>query len=845
MSNVNKNVVEINKSIIQSLIPYAHHDRLNYLVNKLVPGLTGDNRILLIAEIRTQATDCLRVLDFRPMFDDCNLVEHKTINHYLDPESEILFSEKVKENHGVLNTEIYNNISSFANQKYIDETKAKESTKARTEISSTVNKISLVNQNIYREEQSTLNSKARIFPYPTLGMSKAGREANGIEIKVNHMSRKSIIIETKQPIKDVENKFLYLWLYDHNNDVDFKDDIEINCEIVTEQEKNGAVVYQLRIASGNDIKMLGLIKEFFNKRDESIREEYQKLIMPLSDSVRSKSYEQFLIPMVQDIPIICMDGDNDHLPTSVLETKNNKEFINYFIDENKQYRFSRIFNHPDIKKEISENGVYSGHIYILRTELNNIIHYHYVLSSEYDEIGDSKVFVDKHVITGDYRYVRLTMHGINSAVDGFVPASVPGYVSPEIAFQNRPVGTKPAEILAKSPYFALISDATEMHKSFPRRLRSQPKPGKLVLLTYPMRHALPAFTDAPDVNLVIAQDNDIRTEDRFDIMMDVVVTKIGTLPCRIRGKTRNVSTKGLLLSLITDHNFKNGMDIKLTLKFPDYFNGGTVIEEQSYQVLGGDCSNLRLTINDPGRRHLARQTIRKFIYKNMDKLKPSGQVNKNEIYGLQRCMRNIYANNHQSIPFFIQQDFLQWHISEACLSDKNALRTLCTDYPTTANIDATMQLFTQNKFRDVCLTAINKIDKKDPSLSFYIFVLPRGDNKIETFWIKNIKDLNGSSILKNALLTLKKMGKPTVLKIQISKTSRVLDKYYIDELNILKKLSEAESDMIKRDIEETVGIGEITDYSDQYLALANNWLEEQKPRTSPLKNKLKNINKAA
>jgi hypothetical protein len=58
------------------------------------------------------------------------------------------------------------------------------------------------------------------------------------------------------------------------------------------------------------------------------------------------------------------------------------------------------------------------------------------------------------------------------------------------------------------------------------------------------------------------------------------------------------------------------------------------------------------------------------------------------------------------------------------------------------------------------------------------------------------------------------LGKPAILKVELKKSNKAHNMYYRDEVNFLKGLDKELAHDLEIQLENTIGIGEVTDLTD-------------------------------
>ena len=186
-------------------------------------------------------------------------------------------------------------------------------------------------------------------------------------------------------------------------------------------------------------------------------------------------------------------------------------------------------------------------------------------------------------------------------------------------------------------------------------------------------------------------------------------------------------------------------------------------------------------------------------------------------------MRNIYAHNHFSIPFYLKATKHQQYINAASFSGNSALKHLV--YKNENSEEIILNLLSNKKFRDSCLSIIAALAYKDlAARAFYILVLPKDkdDSKEYSFWYRDLSVLKKASELQEYTNKVSSHGKPAILKVELKKSDKVQNMYYRDEITYLKTLDKDLADDLEVQLYNTIGIGEVTDLTDIAIKMISN-----------------------
>ena len=317
----------------------------------------------------------------------------------------------------------------------------------------------------------------------------------------------------------------------------------------------------------------------------------------------------------------------------------------------------------------------------------------------------------------------------------------------------------------------------------------------------------------------------------------MAITRSNNVVVNIPGETQNISIQGLLVKLAKETKFKAGEEVEIELTVP-FTEEDRRLKKQKYIVLGYDGHGaVRLLMNSIESKHLACRAIRKYLYQHIDTIEACGKRG-SRIYGLQKAMRNIYAHNHFSIPFYLKATKHQQYINAASFSGNSALKHLT--YKNESSEDIILNLLSNKKFRESCLSIIAVLAYQNlPARAFYILVLPKdkNDNEEYSFWYRDLAVLKKSSQLQEYTNKVASLGQPAILKIELKKSNKAQNMHYRDEISYLKSLNKDLAHDLEVQLENTIGIGEVTDLTDIAIEMIRN-ANVSTQRTTNSKNKL-------
>jgi hypothetical protein len=818
---ISENLQRFEKQIL-SLVPYAANDRLEYLVKKLLPEENSSQHLAVKNEIKKLAQQSTKSIDLRLLFPDFEEVKHNNVTHYLDSAGKELFNQKLLEYQNLYTIAVYHEVYEDAQERSALKGKSRNETVFSEFTIDKTKPKPLVNKNRIVTELKKLNSSCKVFVNPIMGMTTQGKKEVGITASIEKMNNQKVVIQTSIELTNVSVDKVYLWLFDHHKEIDFTDELELGFLIIDSQRSpiNNKFDYLLQFSSPlTDQQMRVLFAHYLRQKKLAIIGPTERFIEPLFDSVTSKGYEQLYLNKTHDIPLLCYKSDDTWHAKVAMKTSGNDELWKFFSDEQNNFHLSVLLGHKDIQHALNDRNTVDKYALLLKSSNKDTFTYSLLWYDDYINNRSIKSVFNKYFKNGLFKVVKISSSFINSAEDAYVPSALPCHVHPKMAVLNRAIPKAALDIISDCDHMITVSDITSLYETI-----YQPIDNDITEFDsqMPKRFQLRTINDLCETEIVTAENDDSRSEDRFVLHFDMAITRSNNVVIHIPGKTKNISVQGLLVNLENETTFKAGEEVEIELSVPFIDNIRTVTK-QKYIVLGYDSHGaVRLLMNTIESKHLACKAIRKYIYQHIDYIEACGQRG-SRIYGLQKAMRNIYAHNHFTIPFYLKATKHQQYINAASFSGNSALKHLV--YKNENSEEIILNLLSNKKFRDSCLSIIAALSyKKLAARAFYILVLPKDNNESEdySFWYRDLSVLKKSAQLQQYTNKVSTHGKPAILKVELKESDKVQNMYYRDEISYLKSLDKDLADDLEIQLKNTIGIGEVTDLTDIAILMIDN-----------------------
>jgi hypothetical protein len=501
------------------------------------------------------------------------MVKRNKVKHYLDPEGKECFYKKLKEYHNIytigLSLEVYKDAEERAKKNTLidDEAFADKPEKKKQFSEFKIEKTEpqpLVSKNRIIQEAKKLNSSCKVFINPILGMTSVGKKEVGITSSIEKMNNRKVVIQTASEIK--ANK-IYLWLYDHHQEINFSEELELGFEVIDSQKySNNKFEYLLQYSSPlTDKQMRVLFGHYLKQKRLATIGPTERFVSPLSDSITSKGYEQLYLNKTHDIPLLCFNHNDVWYAKVAMKTSGNDELWHFFSDDNQQFKLPVILGHPDIQQALHDRNNIEQYAFILKSTHNQAVCYSILWYDDYVSKKSVKAIFNKYFKRGHFRVVKISSSNVNSVEDAYVPSALPSHVHPKMAVLNRQPPKAALDIINDCNNMITISDITSLYETIYHNVSDEVFAIDNLL---PERYQLTLLKSQADIEIVTAENNDARSEDRFSLSFEMAITRSNNLVTRINGFTKNISIQGLLVILDEETKFRPGEEIEIELSVP-------------------------------------------------------------------------------------------------------------------------------------------------------------------------------------------------------------------------------------------------------------------------------------
>lgn len=448
------NPIEQYQYLIELLAPNAHDHNFFELVVEQTHNCSDDVRFLLIMEVKRLAQPCIKVIDLRTLVDDdCDIVLHEGIKHYLSAEAQELFTHLL-ERFKHYTTGVYEGVLDYyEKQRDIDLgsnlDKPSETAFSPSTYITPVN--SILEYPSRSEERMLVDIEVRLFLSSSVLVCATALDISRQGLRINLENETELtLIKGYRPVQIVftglgaESKLKSL-------PVAYR-----VCGISRRHEK--ADIHLSREWGDGPKAFNDFLHDLFitNKNREAIDAKNTQM------AIECKIYEQAFSTSSQGLSLF-INTRNLLEPFVEYACYNDfsLEIFDYWQDENQQQVIGYLFSKHRLQRLLIESDTERCMIVYTFNHVNNgKVYFYSATEQELDNAPELKnVFLSYASRKASWKVYKLVCHQIDSG-EAFLPSSLPNGISQFINQTNRKPAPKLASKLAPLSHMLTLSDIT-------------------------------------------------------------------------------------------------------------------------------------------------------------------------------------------------------------------------------------------------------------------------------------------------------------------------------------------------------------------------------------------------
>ena len=592
-------------------------------------------------------------------------------------------------------------------------------------------------------------------------------------------------------------------------------------------ENNNGFAYEIKSLLVNDDTQLVSVVRILSKEAVSdafttfltrfIQENKRRYKINLDNTIEaltSRSFEQYVLPESNELPIFIEQKKNILTPKYVLTCYNNQNIYQYWQDE-KHASTLNFLTTPERIERLKENAAIGKQLLVF-----SFIHvrdekYYFYSADEFELAKDAKFreqFLGFATSKTNFAITQLSLIDV-MLERATSPLSIP-YQLPQKNDEVTPtVFDNSKSILENIPFIVVASDATrdDITKSY--QLFSY----KNINIEKLKKYGHKRLNKPYKITEMGIHYNNKRKEQRFKytsaihLEIDHVIRK---------GISHDFSVSGLKVEL--DKNVVLSKGDVVSISFPELqkISSNFNLKKLSYEVVGVNSAHatINLRASTDKHQHMGRKFFRALIEKNIDKLIPNENFKASSV--LVNACRNIYSSSSMVPSLIIQTSGSRYKIESLASGQKtDKLITLMSKLSDTPNV---MNLYPILGRVDIFVKiseSLKKMQRSDAvkTLTLYIAIKNGADEINDVVTTKMASELNSTDDRNRFIDNALAQGEFFCVMMKISRTAEPDIEYLNPELNYIALHAIHKAKQIEQEIWSVAGIAQIFDTTQEAL----------------------------
>jgi hypothetical protein len=385
-------------------------------------------------------------------------------------------------------------------------------------------------------------------------------------------------------------------------------------------------------------------------------------------ALKSRSFEQYAIVKINELPIFMSKADADVTPRYALTTTNNQKIYQYWQDDNKQSTLQCLVNSTRFErlKVLQQEGKGLLVFSFIHQHKNNAFFY----TIDHEQLRDDKAFFHQFLAfaasKSSFAITSLKVQPLQEE-QAFSPFTLSTAITKQQSYLNSPLTDEVSEIVANLPYVVTATDLTatcdiEDYKAL----------GYEGIDLERLKDFGDTCMDKQSViDEITVSYGHQRQEIRFKYITPVKI-KCGSSSWA--GQSADFSVSGLKVDLDEPAVLSKGDIVHLTFPELQKITSAFDLKQLPYKVMriSKDKSVVNLRVSVKEHQHMGRSFFKLLINKNKDKLTPDEYAMLTP--GLASALRTLYAVN-MATPTAVIQSSGSRHKIETLVAGKHGYQS--------------------------------------------------------------------------------------------------------------------------------------------------------------------------
>jgi hypothetical protein len=772
-------------------------------------------KFLLKMELKRLASACSRSIDLRGLVNgDCKLFQYCGQSHFLDEIAISVFQENVEKYQGytfgvyeaVKNTENNFRVLYQKEQQNLEDAKPKEGlvqlpTKTVDKLQYPVKYFPCSQR--YNRIEERMNF---VIPFAIVLDDNQKKSASSIDIsatglKFRFNSKQPLYIDQKITIifKEIESDFKFSRIdnlvYQIKNIYSDENTQLVGCKRIDDLEGDAFKVF-----------LLDYIQ--VNKR------RYKINLENTITALQSRSFEQYVLPKINELPIYFEQKGNQVIPRYVLTTNNNQSTFQYWQDEENHSNLHSLVNEERLPRLLKRHK--QGKPLLVYSFIHHYQGKYYFYTVDEEQLSQENDFIPAFFTfaakRASFSVIKLTYFTIDKSAI-YSPFTLSNSQELDKQYINRPPSKEVINCINSLSFSVVASDIT--HETSIAEYQRFSNEGIDV-------NKLKKFGHKRLKNKLIVQQlgityKNLRQEPRFIYKTPVILDNNKQ---EWQADSIDFSVSGLKLMLSEGAGVCAGDVINMTFPSLQKITSSHELKKLPYEIIKVNQKKtlLNCKVYIEAHQHVGRTFFKLLIDKNKEKL--TANEDSSLVSGLAESLRSHYAQGMEIPTLIVQTSGSRYKVEVLVTNNQDnefleRLRIL-SDRKGFYNFYPILTKLYKENFLDSCMKKL--VIKAEPLTDvLYISIANNVEQIDKGVSIKFGHELNTSALRKNFIKKATEKGKFFCFQLKISRTNTPDLEYLNAELSYISTYAIHRSKQIEQDILSVVASIQCIDITHEVL----------------------------
>lgn len=777
--------------------------------------LAKTEKFLLKMELKRLASACLRSIDLRGLVDgDCKLFEYDGQSHFLDDVAIRVFEANIEE-YKTYTFGVYESVKNTKNNFRVIYQKEKQNIEQSTSQENSI-------------ESSTRTSDKVQYPVAIFPLNQY---YDRIEERMNFATSLAIVLENNQQksvssidisVKGLKfrlnsKKQLYI---DQKITIIFK-----GLENDFQFGKSEHLIYQIKsIHSDVNTQLVGCqridvldddaFEKFLHSYIQGNKRRYKVNLENTISALQSRTFEQYVLPKINELPMFFEHIGNKVSPRYVLTTSNNQPTFQYWQDEENNSNLHFLVNEDRLTRLLKRYKQGKSLLVYSFVHQNQGKDFFYTIDE--DQLSKnsdfSSTFLTFMAKKSSFAVTKLTYFTVDK-FNIYSPFTLSKTLELKKQFINLPPSEEVVDCIGSLSFSVVASDIT--HKTSIEQYQNFSNDDIDVSKLRQFGHK--RLKDKSVTEELGVTYKNHRQEPRFIYNTPVI------LECekvQWKGASADFSVSGLKVELDKSAMLSVGEIVYVTFPNLQKITSSHDLKKLAYEIVKINKKktvlNFRVYIKE--HQHVGRSFFKLLINKNKDKLTADEYTFL--VPGLGEALRTHYTQNMQMQTLIVQTSGSRYKI-EALVSNNDSDEFLLqlnnlSDRKNYYNFYPIMKKLYKDNFIELCLKKL--LLNEDPiSEVLYISIANKVEQVDKGVKIKFDNELNTPELRKFFIKKALEKGHLFCFQLKISRTNEPDIEYLNTELSYISAYAIHRSKQIEQDIWSVVAAIQYVDITHEVL----------------------------